>query len=240
MQNDPAPNYLSYRLRVDANHINISRAYDTSGFPTTELHFGVTNQTSTYRVRYRASDDKSSMKDLSSGAVTVGPVVPWPLDFCHLVTSQASTLNETVSSSSLTTDGASRLLGQLAVDQSNFYRISFAPDSSRTSSSGYHLIIQSTTGDANAHPLRELVIEPTTFRVLAATFELSQRRFVFGGTLRLHVLFSQVGPYWLNTSGVLDGAGHYAFVHVKGSYAYKASDFKFPATLPSQTFANAH
>lgn len=237
MQGSPLPKYLAYSLNVDANHISITRGYNTSGLPTTELHFGVTRETSAYHVRYRASDEKSSMKDTSSGIVTVGPVVPWSLDFSHLAPTQTASVDETMDSNSLTTDDASKLLGQLTVDESSFYRISYAPGSG--SLTGYHLITQNLSGDPNAHPMLELVIDPATFRVQAATFELSQHRFVFGGSLVLHVFFAQVGPYWLNTKGELDGAGHYAFVHWKGSYRYSATDITFPATLPFQTFAAA-
>ena len=233
MEDMPAPRYLTYVLHVDANHIDITRGYDRSGFPTTELHFGVSHRSDTYRVSYRASDGKSLTKDLTSGVLSVGPAVPWSLDFSNLATMSAPSPNETVSANSMTTDAAGTLLGQLDLDQSAYYRITLAPDSSPSS---YHLMLENATGDPNAHALRELFVDPQTFRIQSATFEVGQRRFLFGGTLRLHVDFTQVGPYWLNTSGRLDGAGHYTLMPLHGSYSYRASNIEFPQILPSQMF----
>lgn len=233
MQDSPTPRYLTYTLHVDADHINIARGYDSSGLAMTQLQFGVSHENDVYRVSYRASDGKSLMRDLSSGAVTIGPVVPWSLDFSNLAQQPAPVADETVSAHSVTTDATSSLLGQLDVDQSPFYRISLAPDSNASS---YHLVLESLSGDPNAHALRELVVDPLTFRVQSATFEVGQHRWLFGGNLRLRVLFSQVGPYWLNVGGEIFGTGHYAFVPLHGSYSYHASNISIPVNLPAQTF----
>ena len=234
MQSNPIPKYVSYDLKVYSNHINITRAYDSAGYPTTTLHFGVGHEEDAYLVRYRASDGTSSMRDSATHDVTIGPPVPWPLDFRSFGKHAPST-GETVTAGSVTTDSASSLLDQLSVNQCPQYRVTFAPNGVTPQS--YTLELTSISGDPNAHALRELVVDAASFRALAATFEVGQHHFLFGGTLRLRVAFAQVGDYWLNTDGVLTGRGHYAFVPLQGSYAYHATNFHFPARLPGRPFA---
>ncbi len=233
MQDNLVPRYLSYVLHVRADHIDVTRAYDSAGYPTTTLHFGAGHKAAAYVVHYRADDARSSMRNLASGDLTVGPPVPWPLDLTSFGAT-APTSDETVNSGSLTTDAASKLLGELRVDQSRYYRIVFAANGITPQS--YVLTLASSSGDPNAHALRELVVDAQSYRVLAATFEVGQRHFLFGGTLRLHVAFSQVGQYWLNTSGTIVGHGHYAFIPLSGSYAFQATRFAFPEDLSKESF----
>jgi len=233
MQNNPIPKYFSYELKVYSNHIDITRAYNAAGYPTTTLHFRVSHREATYLVHYRASDGKSFMVNMASSNVTIGPPVPWALDFRNPGSRSAPTTNETVSAGSVTTDSASSLLGELSVDQSPHYRIAFAPNGVTPQS--YILTLESIDRDPNAHALRELVVDAASFRVRTAIFEVGQRHFLFGGTLRLRITFSQVGGYWLNTDGELVGHGHYAFVPLRGSYSYHASNFSFPPDLPSDS-----
>ena len=232
----PRPQYATYSLQVNADHIDITRAYDAAGLPTTTLYFGVRRRTATYLVRYRERDGTAAMRDLASGAITVGPPVPWSLDLWTASPQPAAA--ESVSSGSVTTDAAGRLLAELRNDQHGYYRISFAHQPEAGHDSGYQLLFAVVSGDPNAHALRELIVDRSSFLPLVAVLQVAQHRFLFGGTLTLNLRFGAVGPYWLNTEGTILGQGHYTIVPVSGSYRYRAADFAFPAQLPDHLTGN--
>lgn len=237
MRENQSPPYLTYVLHVDADHINISRKYTSTGDPTTTLHFGIEHRKATYRVWYRSRDGKSLTQDLGSGELAVSPPVPWSLDFRPAPAWSASpTPGETVASGTVTTDAAGKLLAEITIDQSRFYNITYAGMETIADRQAYHLILKNISGDPNDHALRDLLVDTTSFRALQAVLEVGQTNLLYGGRLRLRVGFSQVGPYWLNTEGTIEGRGHYAVFFVNGSYDYAASQIQFPQQLPDRYF----
>ncbi len=239
MRDRPVPAYSSYLLQVDADHIDITRGYNSAGWPTTILHFGLGNHATTYRVWYRARDAMSLMQDITSSNMTSGPPVPWALEFRSPPQPDPAPAQETVKFGSVTIDQASKLLNQVSVDQSGFYRISLAGIENVDGHPAYRLALINKWGDPNSHPLRELVVDAASYRARQVSFELGQDGKLFGGTLDVLANFGPVGAYWLNTDGVVNGRGHYAFLHLGGSYAYRAINFAFPSDLPSSYFVPA-
>lgn len=235
-QANPAPPFASYVLQVSANHFDLTRDYDASGAPTTTLHFGLGHAQAAYRVWYRASDVKTLMQDVQSSDVSVVPPVPWPLDFTDCARDCNAPVNEKVRMGSVTVNQMAKLLSSIAVDQHDQYRITLAGVETDNGQPAYHLLLQNVAGDPNQHPLRELFVDTRSFRVRQVVLEVGQHGPLFGGSLQLRAHFSMVGPYWINTDGEVAGGGHYAFLHLNGSYAFHASNFDFPKRLPSWYF----
>jgi hypothetical protein len=237
MSENPFPPYMTYVLNVDADHISISRRYDGNDMPITILHFKISHHQHAYRVWYRGRDQKSLMQDLGSKEIAVAPPIPWALDFRNRpeVPDPPAPL-ETASSGAIATNEEGALLREVTTDQSPYYRITFAGMETVDSHPVYHLLLQSTSGDPNAHALRELFVDTTSFRARELVMEVGQHTVLYGGRLELKAMFSQVGPYWLNTSGTIEGRGYYAIFFLNGSYVYNASDFDFPAHLPDAYF----
>jgi hypothetical protein len=237
MRDRPVPAYASYLLSVDAHHIDITRGYNNAGAPTTTLHFGLSTRSATYRVWYRERDATSLMQDTASSNMTFGPPVPWALEFrspAHQADPPPP--KETVRAGAVTIDEASKLLSQVSVNESTDYRISLAGMENDGGNLAYRLMLVNKSGDPNAHPLRELIVDASTFRARQVDFQLSQNGSLFGGALDVRANFGSVGPYWLNTDGAVNGGGHYAFLHMGGSYTYRAASFSFPADLPNAYF----
>lgn len=240
MNADPTPPYAVYVLRIEAQNINIVRGYSKSGAPTTKLEFGRTHEQAAYRVWYRARDQRSLMQDLASNAAVVTPPVPWALDLAAppAGTTEDST-GQSVSGKSVEIEDATQLLSEVKIDAKDAYRISLAGMEMYAGHRAYHLAIENVGGDPNDHPLRTLLVDSETFRPLQVVIEVGQRGMLYGGGLTLSANFGAAGGYWLSTSGSVIGNGHFAFIRVRGTYTYSASDFVFPPELPKSMF-NAH
>jgi hypothetical protein len=236
MNADPTPPYTIYTLHVDAQHIDVTRGYTKTGAPTTIMQFGAFHQQETYRVWYRARDQRSVMQDLSSHATTMVPPVPWALDLAAPLETTGSPSGETVSASGAAIDQATRLLSQVKVDAKNAYRITLVGIEEYAGHRAYHLALENTGGDPNDHPLRTLLVDAVTFRPLKIVIEVGQHTMFYGGGVTMSTSFGEVGGYWLSTSGSIIGNGRFTFIHVRGTYTYSASDFVFPPALPESMF----
>jgi hypothetical protein len=236
MANTPEPPFEFYQLHVAANRIDITRGYSSAGTPTTTLHFGNPRERATYRVWVRNSDQRSFMQDIASRAASVTPPVPWQLDFHVPASDDGRQPRETVASHAVTVNQATKLLSEVEVDHRSNYQITFGGMEQYEHHAAYRLLLQSVTGDPNDHPLRELVVDATSFRAWQVVAQVGQGGWLFGGGLVLTANFEPVGGYWVSTSGSVDGSGHYAFFHLDGTYSYLASDFSFPSALPKSYF----
>jgi hypothetical protein len=232
------PAYAVYMLHVDAQHIDITRGYTSTGSPTTELKFGTFVHTSTYRVWYRAHDQKSLTQDLGSETTALTPPVPWALDLVGPPASPQNSSNESVGAGGAAIDQATQLLSEIYTNERDAYHISLVGMEEYGGHRVYHLDLENVGGDPNDHALRTLLVDSNSFRPLQVVVEVAQRSMMYGGGLIMSANFSEVGGYWLSTSGSVTGYGHFAFIHVQGTYTYTASDFTFPATLPDSMFSH--
>jgi hypothetical protein len=236
MNSDSSPPYTIYTLQIDAQHIDISRGYTKTGAPTTMLHFGAFDQQKTYRVWYRARDQKSVTQDVTSHAAALAPPVPWALDLATPLTSTGSPSGETTSADGVAVDQATQLLSQVKVDAKNDYRITLAGEEQYAGHPAYRLALENIGGDPNDHPLRMLLVDAVSFRPLQIVIEVGQRTLFYGGGVTMSASFSEVGGYWLSTRGSIIGNGRFAFIQVHGTYTYSASHFVFPPQLPESMF----
>jgi hypothetical protein len=234
MRESPTPPFMTYDLHIDADHISVSRTF-LNDAPVTTLHFRITHNRQNYRVWYRGRDQKALMQDLDSNQVAVAPPVPWALDF-HSRTADPSSALENANSGGVTTNEEGALLRELSTDQSRDYRITFAGMVNDDNQPAYRLLLQSVSGDPNAHALRQLVVDPTTYRARQVVMEVSEHKALYGGRIAITANFSQVGPYWISTTGSITGRGYYMIFFLNGSYTFTTSNIRFPENIPAAYF----
>ena len=235
----PNPPYASYVLSINANRLDLTRGYAQDGHSTTTLHFMARPHANVYQVWYRDRDRRSLMQDVASAQRTVGPPVPWALDFQSSAADAPAGLapGVDVGGSAVQLDQATALAQQIDSDQSVHYQIALAGDSTYSGHPAYDLRLSSVSGDPNDHPLRELIVDKRSFRVWQLTVAVEKRNGPVVGSLQLIAAFRPVGRYWLNDSGTLSGEGRIAFMRFHGSYDYSATRFRFPREMPDSYFA---
>lgn len=99
---------------------------------------------------------------------------------------------------------------------------------------GHAFHLTSRTPDWH-HQLSDVVVELRSMRFCMMRFNASSG-FGFSGIVEQH--YAQVGGYWLQTGGRLEGAERvFGIAAHHGEWSYQLTDMQFPAALPAEAFA---
>jgi pimeloyl-ACP methyl ester carboxylesterase len=100
---------------------------------------------------------------------------------------------------------------------------------------GHALHLWSRTNNPR-HTLSDVVIDLRSLRFCSVRFAVHDGG-VNGGTVVIEEHFADIGGYWLQTDGFLEGTARIAGIKaLHGVWRFRLSDFAFPASLPQQAF----
>jgi hypothetical protein len=240
----PVPTYAVYDLSAQENGLTLTRVRNADGSVTSYLTFIKHNDEKHFHVQYRVSDDTALMVDTDNGHRYLGAPVPVAV----LPGTALSPFNKPAQNTSTTNvssppppkvsgsdNPVAKVIGEISVQASQFYRVTSAGIGDEDGRSAYHLLLRARTDPAR-HPLTDIYVDTATYRILRAVSASSASVVIDGYKGVILINFAAAGPYWVVEGGKIEGSAHFLFQHVSGSYTFAVENPTFPATLPDSDF----
>jgi hypothetical protein len=166
---------------------------------------------------------------------------PWPLPVAALVPTRVVTGESSPPPSPSPADSAeasldaTKVLGEVSVDSSRYYRITLVGTEQIDGLPVYHLAMR-PYNSPNDHPLTDVYVDQASSHVRRAIAQFNFHTVLYRVTATLEMHFADVGGYWMNDGGRLTAEAHLTMFRISGSYSYAASDESFPADIPAWYF----
>ena len=240
----PVPAYVVYDLHVVENGMTITKTKKPDGSVQSAFDFDKRSADKHFHVSYRVSDDAAVMVDTGSGQSMIGAPVPMPIVASSAISpfvKKASVVGRDATATPVPTsispspNVAEKVIGEVFVDSSRFYRVTSAGVSDEAGRTTYHLLLQARTSPAD-HPLTDLYVDAQSYRVVRAVAAYAASVGINGYKATVSIDFSASGPYWVVTDGKIEGSAHVLFEHASGSYVFEVENPTFPEHLPDADF----
>lgn len=242
----PVPAYVVYDLHVVENGMTILKTKKADGSVQSAFDFDKRSADKHFHVSYRVSDDAALMIDSGSGQSTIGAPVPMSIVASTAISpfkktsvvgqKQNAAASPTPGSASASANVAEKVIGEVSVDSSRFYRVTSAGVSDDDGRTAYHLRLQARMSPAE-HPLTDLYVDAQSYRIVRAVAAYAASVVINGYKATVSIDFNASGRYWVVTDGKVEGSAHVLFEHTSGSYEFEVENPTFPEHLPDADFA---
>ena len=241
-QHDVAPAFMFYDVHADSSKMQVATTVDQNGHASSSftLDPALGKHQVAYRVWYRSSDGRALAQDATTRAIEFASH-PWPLPVAGRVSTLVLRGQASPSPSPRPTDStetslnAQRVLGDVAVDSSRYYRIVLVGLESVDGTPAYHLAMSAYRSE-NEHPLTDVYVDQATSHVRRAIARFNFRNVLSRVVATLDMHFADVGGYWINDAGSLTAEAHLSMFRINGSYSYAAAGVSFPTDIPAWYF----
>jgi hypothetical protein len=238
------PKFVEYDLTASEDGMTLEKHQNANGSVTSYFYWTKINAKKRFHVTYRVSDDISAMTDIDTGQRSVGAPIPVNVVPATALSPfgkppQNAAPNLSPSPGPSATSGpsnvAEKVIGEISVEGSRQYNVTFAGISDQAGVPAFHLLLRART-DNSTHPLTDLYVDTVTYRILRAVAAYSASVVIDGYKCTASIDFASAGPYWVVTDGKIEGSAHVFFKHVTGSYTFTIESPTFPTTLPDSDF----
>jgi len=242
--NAARPPYAVYQLDY-VGHNLVLTPDTTNGKTDWDMNLHHANDSHSFHVWYRTSDDRALQQDDATHADYRGEPLFAPSESNPLDDSSPSPTPGVSSSpkpmGSMSTDTSSvnptaQVLGAVTSEASRYYEITLVGLEKRDNATVYHLHLRAIS-DIEDHPLTDLYVDPATFLVRSAHAEMTMRRVVFEFGLQADIDYAPIGAYWLLSDVHFHGNGYALFYHADMDCTLRLHDIVLPLTLPAAYFA---
>jgi hypothetical protein len=240
----PQPRFAVYDLTANEDGMTLEKQQNSSGSVTSYFYWTRINAKKRFHVDYRVADDISAMTDADTGQRSVGAPIPVnvvpttalsPFGRSPQNAAPKAAPSPTSSATSGSANVAEKVIGEISVEGSRQYTVTFAGISDQRGVPAFHLLLRART-DPSTHPLTDLYVDTVTNRILRAVAAYSASVVIDGYKCTASIDFASAGPYWVVTDGKIEGSAHVFFKHVTGSYTFAIENPTFPTTLPDSDF----
>ena len=238
----PQPPYVTFHFEGVPGGMQIGLTQDARGV---WLRMKNGNTPTAWDIRHRTFDYQSEIVDRSDGKRYVsgrsffdptwyGAIRALSQGMLYSQDHAAPRVTETPPPA---TDGVLRAIGVVSTLGTNIYGIEDRGDAACPNGNpGRALHLVSRTRN-RGHQLSDVTVELASKRFCMMRYGTSEA-FGFHGIVEQH--YDDVGGYWLQTDGLIDGTGRIFGLAINhGAWTYRLSDMQFPASLPPDTFASS-
>ena len=203
-----------------------------------------------WALRHRTEDFKTEIVDMADGRRYVSNVdptwlstyrslrnVPFHFGILHCQPQQARNNPTPAPAASTASPGpALKVIGTVVALGPGIYNVEDRGDRACPNGDpGHALHLWSRTNNPR-HTLSDVVIDLRSLRFCSVRFAVNDGGAI-GGNVIIEEHFADVGGYWLQSDGFLEGTARIAGIKaLHGVWRYRMSDFQFPDSVPQQAF----
>lgn len=243
------PAFVTFRLEGIGEGMRVDWTTDNcDGVEVSHQSFTYGNNRVRWALRHRTEDFRTEVVDSAEGRRYVSNVDPtWlttyrslrnaPFHFGPLHCPLGPGRNKPTPAPSETPAGpALQIIGTVVALGPGIYNVEDRGDQACSNGDpGHALHLWSRTNNPR-QTLTDVVIDLRSLRFCSVRFAVHGGG-VMGGTVVIEEHFADIGGYWVQTDGFLEGTARIAGIRaLHGVWRYRMSDFQFPASVPQQAF----
>ena len=231
------PPFLVFDLRMDSHNLHWQHTTGDDGSSNWDVKLVHANETTNYRVWYRAKDQRSLMQDQATHAAFVGdcPFVPETTFWSDIAGVKAQPSPSPSPASGDAASASGHVIGNITVNGSSHYSISLVGIEQHEGHPVYHLHLHAYR-DIEDYPLTDLWVDTNDYRVWAAHGEMTFRAVAAAMGVGISVDFAPTDRYWLVSDLDVTLKGYVMLWHASTETIMHATVLTAPNTLPASYF----
>jgi hypothetical protein len=228
------PPYLVFDLEIDSHNLHWYPTTD-NGVTSWDTKLVHANETSNYRVWYRAKDKRALVQDSATHVAYRGesPFVPEAANFSDI--SGATPSPSPSPGTSNTAAASGQVIGSIAVNGSRYYAVTLVGVEDHAGHPVYHLHLRAYHKPLD-NPLTDLWVDTSDYRVWAAHGEVTIRAVAAALGIGVTADFAPVENRWLVSTIDFTMKGYAMFWHANVATSMRTHIVSAPASLPAAYF----